>query len=89
MSYQRDAFVDGIPFHDVDGPAARLKQLIAVRFPLVPDACAAIGDQARKLGVVGKGLTSLLQGLFDRQDQERMPSGGVAAVQHKQLGIVG
>jgi hypothetical protein len=41
---QGNAFIDGITDGDVDRPAARFPELVAIRFPLFADAKANVRD---------------------------------------------
>lgn len=85
---QRDAFVRGIFLGETDRPAPRLPQLIVVGFPLVADAGAAVGEQTRQLGMIGKLLARLLERVFDGEDQERMPACRISAVEDQTLRVV-
>ena len=78
---QGDAFIGGIAQGDVDRPAARFPQFVAVRFPLIADAEAGIRNQAPQFGMIGELLAGLIEGVFDGEDEQRMPAGRTAAIE--------
>ena len=78
---QGDAFIGGIAQGDVDRPAARFPQFVAVRFPLVANAEAGIHNQAPQFGMIGELLAGLLEGVLDGENEQRMPAGRTAAIE--------
>ena len=57
--------------------------------PFAGDPRTGRGDQVRKSGMIGEEHASLYQGVLDVENEEGVPAGGVAAVEHDLLGVVG